>query len=86
MSFLILLELQMSCRDLWHSNRKEISSRDGLTYLDASKPYAISAGAEKLFVLCKFLGDGTGFLDLTRTADELQSCSAQKSEGNHQAR
>eukprot|EP00959_Pyramimonas_sp_CCMP1952_P276804 5786471-Pyramimonas_sp.AAC.1 len=57
-----------------------------LKYHDAQNRSAISTGAEKLFVLSKFSEDGDGFLDLTRAADELQSCSAQQSEGNHQAR
>eukprot|EP00959_Pyramimonas_sp_CCMP1952_P011804 248885-Pyramimonas_sp.AAC.1 len=75
----------MSYRALRHSNRKPMIRRASLKNLDARTRHAISTGAEKLLVLSNFFGDGDGLLDLTRAADELQSCSAQQSEGNPQA-
>eukprot|EP00959_Pyramimonas_sp_CCMP1952_P037547 786439-Pyramimonas_sp.AAC.1 len=59
--------------------------RASLKYVDA-RTRSISTGTEQLFVLPYFFGDGDGFLDLTRAADELQSFSAQQLEGSRQAR
>eukprot|EP00959_Pyramimonas_sp_CCMP1952_P127216 2661195-Pyramimonas_sp.AAC.1 len=62
MTVLRFLELQTSYRVLRHSNRKEIITSASLKYLDARSRSATATGSEKLFVLCKFLGDRDGFL------------------------
>eukprot|EP00959_Pyramimonas_sp_CCMP1952_P141843 2968976-Pyramimonas_sp.AAC.1 len=63
----------MSYRAVRHSNPKEIIRR-------------ASSGAENYSYSDFFFRDGIDFLDLTRAADELQTCSAEQSEGNTQAR
>eukprot|EP00959_Pyramimonas_sp_CCMP1952_P079552 1663077-Pyramimonas_sp.AAC.1 len=75
----------MSYRAVRHSNRKIIIRSARLEYLDARTRSATRAGSEKLFVRCNFFDD-EDFLDLTRAADQLQSCSAQQSKENHQKR
>eukprot|EP00959_Pyramimonas_sp_CCMP1952_P381060 7984346-Pyramimonas_sp.AAC.1 len=51
-------------------------------YLDTRVQFAISARAEHRFARCYL--KWYCFLGFTRAADELQSCSAQQWEGNHQ--
>eukprot|EP00959_Pyramimonas_sp_CCMP1952_P090881 1902441-Pyramimonas_sp.AAC.1 len=57
-----------------------------LKYLDARTRSVTRAGPEFLFVLCQSFIFDDDFLDVTRAADELHSCSAQQSKGNRPER
>eukprot|EP00959_Pyramimonas_sp_CCMP1952_P354548 7426952-Pyramimonas_sp.AAC.1 len=78
------LELQMSCRAVRHRNRKIIIRSASVKYLDARTRSATRAGTKKLWVPDCFFKDDDDPLNLARAADELQSCSAQQSQGIHQ--
>eukprot|EP00959_Pyramimonas_sp_CCMP1952_P350616 7345971-Pyramimonas_sp.AAC.1 len=52
LSVLCQLELQMSYRAVWQSNRNNIIRSATLKYLDARIRSATTAGSETLFELC----------------------------------
>eukprot|EP00959_Pyramimonas_sp_CCMP1952_P333225 6977480-Pyramimonas_sp.AAC.1 len=77
--FLVLLmhvDLHISYIAVRHRIRHGLSKSASSTYLDARNRSATRVGTKKLFVLCSCSGDHVDFLNLTRAADEPQTCSA----------
>eukprot|EP00959_Pyramimonas_sp_CCMP1952_P253140 5288456-Pyramimonas_sp.AAC.1 len=81
-SFVTLLELQMSYRAFRHcAGRKGPDALvSSILMPELSLPAEL---VEQLFLLCYFRRDNHEFLEVTRAAEVLQSCLAQQSIGHH---